>query len=174
MGHKKEVSSHPCLPVSTSILRIFVCLLDYLFIFVSACNSYPFLDFSLPQSFHHVPFMFHPSLVSCLSHSILPSCSLFFTSPDLSDMSSFLPQLLLWSWRSSSGGTNASSGQCEANKTTQLLHSPELIYAAVSKAPSLWHCHRRNQHRLLPSLHASLAVVGNPFRWSLTTRFCIS
>lgn len=71
--------------------------------------------------------------------------------------------------------TNVSSEQCEGKKTTQLLQSPESIYAAaVSKAPSLWHCHRRNQHRLLPSLHASLAVVGNPFHWSLTTRFCIS
>lgn len=80
--------------------------------------------------------------------------------------------------------TNASSGQRERKKTTQLLLSPVLLYAAaaVSKPPppppepplSLWHCRRRNQHRLLPSLHASLAVVGNPYRWSLTTRFCIS
>ena len=32
------------------------------------------------------------------------------------------------------------------------------------RLPSLWHC-RRNQHRLLPLLHASLAVVGNPYHW---------
>lgn len=41
---------------------------------------------------------------------------------------------------------------------------------------SLWQRRRRrrNQQQLLPSLHASLAVVGNPLRWSLTTCFCIS
>lgn len=55
---------------------------------------------------------------------------------------------------------NASSGQNEGKTTTQLLQSAELIYAAaVSKSPSLWHCHHHNQHQLLPSLHASLAVV---------------
>lgn len=77
---------------------------------------------------------------------------------------------------SSSGSPRAhvSSGRRGGKTTTQHLQSPELIYAAaVSKTPSLWHCCSRNQHRLLPSLHASLAVVGNPFRWSLTTRFCI-
>lgn len=77
---------------------------------------------------------------------------------------------------SSSGSPRAhvSSGRRGGKTTTQHLQSPELIYAAaVSKTPSLWHCCSRNQHRLLPSLHASLAAVGNPFRWSLTTRFCI-
>lgn len=93
-------------------------------------------------------------------------------------LTSVMPSLLPhWSsWGSSSGSPRAhvSSGRRGGKTTTQHLQSPELIYAAaVSKTPSLWHCCSRNQHRLLPSLHASLAVVGNPFRWSLTTRFCI-
>lgn len=94
-------------------------------------------------------------------------------------LTSVMPSLLPhWSsWGSSSDSPRAHVSSCRrgGKTTTQHLQSPELIYAAaaVSKTPSLWHCCSRNQHRLLPSLHASLAVVGNPFRWSLTTRFCI-
>lgn len=69
---------------------------------------------------------------------------------------------------------HVSGGQRGGETTTQHLQSPELIYAAaVPETPSPWRCRSHNQHRLLPLLHASLAVVGNPFHWSLTTRFCI-
>lgn len=160
-----------CLLVSTTSLSIkFLWILFSLF--VSECRSCLFLSVFLPPScFSHVSSL---SCGCCLSRSILLS---FLYIP--------WPLTCHHSWPGSRDGagearvaalsTNASSGQCERKKTTQLLQSPELIYAAaVSKAPSLWHCRRRNQHRLLPSLHASLAVVGKPFHWSLTTRFCIS
>ena len=87
--------------------------------------------------------------------SILPSCSslafhpssvpLSFLLPSLtSDTSSFLPQRSWWSWRSSSGGPEHKCIQWavwKGRRLTQRLQSPELIYAAaVSEAPSLWHC----------------------------------
>lgn len=113
----------------------------------------------------HIFYPFSPCVCSsCFSIHLLTS-----VTPSL------LPHWSSWGkleWQPPSA--RVSSGRRRGKTTTQHLQSPELIYAAaVSKTPSLWHCCSRNQHRLLPSLHASLAVVGNPFRWSLTTRFCI-